>query len=60
MTGKRIRKAVRRRVGRVISKGKQLVSKAMKDSLVREYVRGQKKLARSALKKAIKRVEKRI
>lgn len=60
MAKKKIRKAIRRGVGKAASKGKKLVRKVMTDPLIREYARGQKKLARSTLKKALRRVEKRI
>ena len=60
MAGKGIRKAVSRKVGRAVSKGKKLVRKAMRDPLVREYVAKQKKLAKSTLRKAIRRVEKKL
>ena len=60
MAGKGIRKAVSRKVRRAVSKGKKLVRKAMRDPLVREYVAKQKKLAKSTLRKAIRRVEKKL
>ena len=45
---------------KAVKKGKKLLRKAMKDPLVKEYVAKQKKLAKSTLRKAIRRVEKKI
>lgn len=51
---------IRKKVRKIAKKGKKLLKKAMSDPLVKEYVEKQKKLAKTTLKKAIRRVEKKI
>ena len=51
---------LRKKMKKAVKRGKKLIRKAMKDPLVMEYVAKQKKLAKSTLRKAIRRVEKKI
>jgi hypothetical protein len=45
---------------KIMKKGKKLIEKSWKDPMVQEYVDRQKKLAKSTLKKAIRRIGKKI
>ena len=51
---------LRKKVKKAVKKGKRLLKKAMSDQLVKEYFAKQKKLDKSTLRKAIRRVEKKI
>lgn len=53
-------KDIARQIGRAAEDGKKILEKAWGDPLVQEYVGKQKKLAKSTLRKAIRRVEKKI
>ena len=54
-----MKRKVKKNIRKAVKKGKKLLAKAWKDPLTQEFIRGQKKLARSTLKKAIKRARKR-
>ena len=55
-----MKRKIKKNIRKVAKKGKKLLAKAWKDPLTQEFVRGQKKLARSTLKKAIKRARKKV
>ena len=56
---KRMRRIAKGRK-KLVGKGKKMVRKAMKDPITREYVEGQKQLAKSAARKALTRLRKKL
>ena len=47
---------VKSRITIAYQKGKKIAKKVLKDPIVKEYIEGQKKLARKTVKKAIQKV----
>jgi len=56
MRAKKIKKVLRK----ISKKGKSFAKKVWNDPLTQEYVQKQKKLVKATLRKAIRRVEKKI